>query len=465
MSENENNKEKEEKEEKKEVPEQESSESTGRPSRSPYRDRHQKDKELAQPQLNISELQEKSVNELFDIAKGLDIQSYRQLRKNELIFKILQAKTEQNGLIFAKGILEVLSEGYGFLRTSSYLPSPDDIYVSQTQIRRFDLATGDLVSGQVRPPKEGEKYFSLLRVEAINGDDPELARKRILFENLTPLFPSEKIKLEVEPRKLTQRLMDLIAPIGKGQRGLIVSPPKAGKTTILKDIANSILTNNPEVILKVLLVDERPEEVTDMERSVKAEVISSTFDEPPEQHIRVTELVLESAKRLVEGKKDVVILLDSITRLARAYNLIIPPSGRTLSGGLDPGSLRGPKRFFGAARKVEEGGSLTIIATALIDTGSRMDDIIYEEFKGTGNMELHLDRKLSEKRIFPSIDVRRSGTRKEELLFTPEELRKIWLLRKLIDNYETGEAADLLIKRLTQTKSNKDFLDSVFVEN
>jgi transcription termination factor Rho len=411
--------------------------------------------------LNISELQNKSVNELFEIAKGLDIQSYRQLRKNELIFKILQAKTEQNGLIFARGILEVLPDGYGFLRTSSYLPSPDDIYVSQTQIRRFDLASGDLVSGQVRPPKEGEKYFSLLRVEAINGEDPELARKRINFDNLTPLFPNSRIRLELEPRKLTQRVMDLIAPIGKGQRGLIVSPPKAGKTTILKDIANSITTNHPEIILKVLLVDERPEEVTDMERSVKGEVISSTFDEPPEQHIRVAELVLESAKRLVEGKKDIVILLDSITRLARAYNLIIPPSGRTLSGGLDPSSLRGPKRFFGAARNIEEGGSLTIIATALIDTGSRMDDIIYEEFKGTGNMETHLDRKISDRRVFPAIDVRRSGTRKEELLLSPEELQKVWLLRKLFDNYDVTEATELLIRRLQQTKSNKDFLDTI----
>lgn len=413
--------------------------------------------------LNISDLQAKTIDDLCQIAKDLNVASYRHMHKDDLIFRIMQAKTEQTGLIFAKGVLEILPDGYGFLRTSGYLPSSEDIYVSQTQIRRFDLSTGDSVYGQVRPPKEGEKYFSLLRVEAINNVDPETARQRIHFDNLVPLFPDKKFTLETEQNKITPRLIDLISPIGKGQRGLIVSPPKAGKTTILKEIANAIATNYPNAIIKILLVDERPEEVTDMARSVKAEVISSTFDEPPEQHVRITDLVSENSKRLVEAGQDVVILLDSITRLARAHNVLMPSSGRTLSGGLDTSSLRGPKRFFGAARNTENGGSLTIIATALVDTGSRMDDVIYEEFKGTGNWEIHLDRHMSDRRIFPAIDIRLSGTRKEELLLTPEELQKVWLLRKVLDNYESAEASEQLINRLRQAKSNKDFLDSANV--
>jgi transcription termination factor Rho len=410
--------------------------------------------------MDITELQGKTLQELFEIAKELTIPNYRQYRKHDLVFKILEAKTEANGLIFAKGILEILPEGYGFLRTGGYLPSREDIYVSQTQIRRFDMQNGDLVSGQVRPPKEGEKYYSLLKIEAINSVDPEMAKERVPFENLTPIFPNQIFKLEHPKCPMASRLIDLISPIGRGQRGMIVSPPKAGKTTILKNIANSIIENYPEAMIKVLLVDERPEEVTDMQRSVKGEVIASTFDEPPEDHIRIAELVLESAKRLVEAKKDVVIMLDSITRLARAYNLVTPPSGRTLSGGLDPTCLHRPKRFFGAARNIEEGGSLTIIATALVETGSRMDDVIYEEFKGTGNMELHLNRKLANKRIFPAIDVRLSGTRREELLLTDDELKKVWLLRKVLDSYETVDATEQLIERLKEYKSNKVFLDS-----
>jgi transcription termination factor Rho len=416
------------------------------------------------PKTDIAELQAKNTADLFNIAKELNISNYRQYRKHDLIFKILEAKTQANGLIFAKGILEILPEGYGFLRTCGYLPSSEDIYVSQTQIRRFDMTNGDQVSGQVRPPKEGEKYFSLLRVEAINGLDPELARERIPYEDMTPIFPNEMYRLEYDKAPVASRLIDLVAPIGKGQRGMIVSPPKAGKTTILKNIANSITANYPEVIIKVLLVDERPEEVTDMQRSVKGEVIYSTFDEPPENHIKVSELLIESAKRLVEAGKDVMILLDSITRLARAYNLVTPPSGRTLSGGLDPTCLHRPKRFFGAARNIENGGSLTILATALVETGSRMDDVIYEEFKGTGNMELHLNRKLSDRRIFPAIDVRMSGTRREELLLTEEELKKVWLLRKVLDNYEGSEATEQLIERLKEYKSNKQFLASADVK-
>lgn len=417
-----------------------------------------------EPKTDIAELQAKNTADLFSIAKELNISNFRQYRKHELIFKILEAKTQASGLIFAKGILEILPEGYGFLRTGGYLPSSEDIYVSQTQIRRFDMTNGDLVSGQVRPPKEGEKYFSLLRVEAINGLDPELARERIPYEDLTPIFPNEMLRLEYEKCPIASRLIDLVAPIGKGQRGMIVSPPKAGKTTILKNIANSVTANHPEVIIKVLLVDERPEEVTDMQRSVKGEVIYSTFDEPPENHIKVSELLIESAKRLVEAGKDVVILLDSITRLARAYNLVTPPSGRTLSGGLDPTCLHRPKRFFGSARNIENGGSLTILATALVETGSRMDDVIYEEFKGTGNLELHLNRKLSDRRIFPAIDIRMSGTRREELLLTEEELRKVWLLRKVLDNYEGAEATEQLIERLKEYKSNKQFLASADVK-
>jgi transcription termination factor Rho len=413
---------------------------------------------------DIAELQTMSIPQLCEMAKELNIANSRAYRKHDLIFKILEAKTQANGLIFAKGILEILPEGYGFLRTGGYLPSSEDIYVSQTQIRRFDMTNGDNVSGQVRPPKEGEKYYSLLRVEAINSLDPELARERIPYEDLTPIFPNEMLRLEYDKATVSARLIDLVAPIGKGQRGMIVSPPKAGKTTILKNIANSITENFPEVIIKVLLVDERPEEVTDMQRSIKGEVIYSTFDEPPENHIKIAELLIESAKRLVEAGKDVVILLDSITRLARAYNLVTPPSGRTLSGGLDPTCLHRPKRFFGAARNIEHGGSLTILATALVETGSRMDDVIYEEFKGTGNMELHLDRKLANRRIFPAIDVRMSGTRREELLLTEDELKKVWLLRKVLDNYEGTEAAEQLIERLKEFKSNKLFLNSADVK-
>jgi len=413
---------------------------------------------------DIADLQVKSIADLHEIAKELNMVNFKQYRKHDLIFKILEAKTQANGLIFAKGILEILPEGYGFLRTGGYLPSSEDIYVSQTQIRRFDMMNGDLVSGQVRPPKEGEKYYSLLRVEAINGLDPELARERIPYEDLTPIFPDVMYRLEYDKAPIASRLIDLVAPIGMGQRGMIVSPPKAGKTTILKNIANSITANYPETIIKVLLVDERPEEVTDMQRSVKGEVVYSTFDEPPENHIKVSELLIESAKRLVEAGKNVVILLDSITRLARAYNLVTPPSGRTLSGGLDPTCLHRPKRFFGAARNIENGGSLTILATALVETGSRMDDVIYEEFKGTGNMELHLNRKLSDRRIFPAIDVRMSGTRREELLLTEEELKKVWLLRKVLDSYEGSDSTEQLIERLKEFKSNKQFLESADVK-
>lgn len=406
--------------------------------------------------LEIVELQKCTLAELHTHAKELKIPNYTDLNREDLIFKVLQVKTEKNGLTFARGVLEILPDGYGFLRTTNYLPSPEDIYVSQTQIRRFGLMAGDTISGQVRPPKDGERYFSLLRVEAINNMDPEKVKERTLFSNLTPIYPNELLTLETGKMPLSARIIDLLAPIGKGQRSLIVSPPKAGKTSILKEIANSISTNHPDALIKVLLIDERPEEVTDMERSVKGEVIYSTFDEPPEQHVRVSELVLESAKRLVESGKDVVVLLDSITRLARAYNLVVPPSGRTLSGGLDPSSLHKPKRFFGGARNIENGGSLTIIATALVDTGSRMDDIIYEEFKGTGNMELHLDRRLANKRIFPAINILNSGTRKEELLLPEDVLKKTYLLRKNMDEKSTDE----LIKLLRQSLSNKEFLDS-----
>jgi len=407
--------------------------------------------------LDIVELQNSNIKDLYELAKSMNIPEYQILKKTDLIFKVLQAKTEQNGLIFAKGILEILPDGYGFLRTYNYLPSPEDIYVSQTQIRRFGLCSGDNISGQVRPPKEGERYFSLLRVEAINGEAPEKIRERTLFSNLVPIYPDVPLKLETGRFPISGRILDMLIPIGKGQRALVVSPPKAGKTSILKEIANSISVNHPEILIKVLLIDERPEEVTDMERSVNGEVIYSTFDEPPEQHVRISELVLDSAKRLVECGKDVVILLDSITRLARAYNLVVPPSGRTLSGGLDPSSLHKPKRFFGGARNIEHGGSLTIIATALVDTGSRMDDIIYEEFKGTGNMELHLDRKLANRRIFPAIDIINSGTRKEELLLTEKNLKKAYILRKNIDS---DSATEELIKLLAHSNTNEEFLNS-----
>ncbi|HLA24728.1 MAG TPA: transcription termination factor Rho, partial [bacterium] len=377
----------------------------------------------------IAELETKTMNELQDLAKELNISNYRRYRKQELIMRILQAQTEQSGLMFRSGILEIMAEGYGFLRHEGYLPGGEDIYVSPSQIKRFGLRVGDEVLGQVRPPKDNEKYYALLRVEAVNGLDPEAARNRPDFERLTPVFPQERIKLESDS-DLTSRIVDLFAPIGKGQRAMIVSPPKAGKTTILKKIGQAVVNNYPEIYLMVLLLDERPEEVTDMRRSVEAEVIASTFDRPPEEHIQVADLVLERAKRIVEGGRDVVVLLDSLTRFSRANNLVIPPSGRTLTGGLDPASLHRPKRFFGAARKIEEGGSLTIVATALVDTGSRMDDVIYEEFKGTGNMELHLNRKLQERRTFPAIDIKMSSTRREELLLTDEELRKVWVLRK-----------------------------------
>jgi transcription termination factor Rho len=411
--------------------------------------------------LSIGELEALTLVELQKIARELNVTGYSALRKKELILEILKARTEQGGLIFAEGILEIMPENFGFLRPNFYLPSREDIYVSPSQIRRFDLRTGDLISGQVRPPKDNERYFGLLRVEAVNGENPDVAKERPYFEGLTPIFPNRRLVLETTRDEISSRLVDLIAPIGCGQRGLIVSPPKAGKTVLLKKIANAITTNFPDVHVIVLLIDERPEEVTDMERSVRGEVVSSTFDEIPDNHVRVAEMVLERAKRLVEHKKDVVILLDSITRLARAYNLVLPPSGRTLSGGMDPTAFHKPKRFFGAARNIEEGGSLTVIATALIDTGSRMDDVIYEEFKGTGNMELHLDRKLSERRIFPAIDIKRSGTRKEELLFKPEELEIMWMLRKVTNDREPSTVLEMLIDKLSKTRSNRDFLNSL----
>ena len=410
----------------------------------------------------IAELEVKSLNELQDLAKDLNIANFRRFRKQELIMKILQAQTEQSGLMFRAGVLEIMQEGYGFLRTSGYLPGPEDIYVSPSQIKRFGLRVGDEVLGLVRAPKDNEKYYALLRVEAVNGLDPEQARSRPDFEKLTPVFPHERLKLELAQQSdLTVRIVDLFAPIGKGQRAMIVSPPKAGKTTLLKKIGQSIVENYQEVYLMVLLLDERPEEVTDMRRSVEAEVIASTFDRPPEEHVQVADLVLERAKRLVEGGRDVVVLLDSLTRFSRANNLVIPPSGRTLSGGLDPAALHRPKRFFGAARKIEEGGSITIIATALIDTGSRMDDVIYEEFKGTGNMELHLNRKLQERRTFPAIDIKLSGTRREELLLSEEELRKVWVLRKSLETLDTVAMTELILDRLRKTPNNQAFLRSI----
>ncbi|MCL5773473.1 MAG: transcription termination factor Rho [Firmicutes bacterium] len=413
---------------------------------------------------NLAELDKLNRTDLLDMAKELGITSYQKLKKQQLVYRILETKAEQQGLMFKSGILEVLPEGYGFLRSSSYLPGNGDIYISNRSVRRFDLRVGDMISGQVRPPKNGEKYHGLLKVIAVNEQDPELARTRPHFDELTPIFPNEKFMLENDTKDLSTRIIDLISPIGKGQRGLIVAPPKAGKTILLKKIAKGITTNHPEVILIALLIDERPEEVTDMERSVEGEVVSSTFDEPPEQHAHVAELVLEKAKRYVETKKDVVILLDSITRVARAYNNLIPSSGRTLSGGLDTTALRMPKRFFGAARNIEEGGSLTIIATALIETGSKMDDVIFEEFKGTGNMELDLSRRLAERRIFPAIDVKRSGTRHEELLIHEQELRRVWLLRRALDILGPEEMTELLLDRLSKTRSNKDFLASITKE-
>jgi transcription termination factor Rho len=410
-------------------------------------------------EMHLAQLEQLKLNDLYKLAKEHQIPAYGQMKKKELIFAILRAQAEKGGLMFMEGVLDILPEGYGFLRPINYLPSSEDIYISQSQIRKFDLRPGDLVSGKCRPPKENERYFGLLQVEAVNGEKPETAAERLHFPALTPLYPQKKFILETSPNMISTRIMDLLTPVGMGQRGLIVAPPKAGKTLLLKEIANSISHNYPEVELFVLLIDERPEEVTDMQRSVKGEVVASTFDELPENHIKVAELVLERAQRLVESKKDVVILLDSITRLARAYNLVVPPTGRTLSGGIDPGAFHRPKRFFGSARNVEEGGSLTILATALIETGSRMDDVIYEEFKGTGNLELHLDRKLAERRIFPAIDIRRSGTRREEMLLTKEELEKIWALRKSMnDSHEFTEA---FIKKLAETKTNREFLDTL----
>ena len=411
--------------------------------------------------MDRAELEDKKLAELVPIATDLGVPGVSKMKKQDLIMAILKGKTEGEGLLFRKGILDILSEGYGFLRTKGYLPSEDDIYVSLSQIRRFNLRKGDEVAGQVRPPKDNEKYYALLKIEAVNGQDPELARNRTSFEALTPIYPLDRLRLENLPNEISQRIIDLVAPIGKGQRGLIVSPPKAGKTTILKQIANSITTNNPEVHMIVLLIDERPEEVTDMERSVDGEVVSSTFDQPSENHLQVTELVLERAKRLVEHKHDVVILLDSITRMARAYNLSVPPSGRILSGGVDSTALYPPKRFFGAARNIEEGGSFTILATALVDTGSRMDEVIFEEFKGTGNSELHLDRKLADKRIFPAIDIDRSGTRKEELLLDSAEAQLIWRLRRVLHALDSASAIELLIDKIKETRTNKDFLTQI----
>ena len=418
---------------------------------------------LHKGRLNIVELKEMTIADLSDVAKQLHVGGASGLRKQELIFKILEAQTEKNGLIFGEGVLEILPDGFGFLRAPSYnyLPGPDDIYVSPSQIRRFDLHTGDTISGQVRPPKDSERYFALLKVEAINFENPELAKDKILFDNLTPLYPDARIHLETDPTDTSTRVMDLLTPIGKGQRGLIVAPPRTGKTMLLQSIARSVTRNHPEIVLIVLLIDERPEEVTDMQRSVKGEVVSSTFDEPATRHVQVAEMVIEKAKRLVEHKRDVVILLDSITRLARAYNTIVPPSGKVLSGGVDSNALQKPKRFFGAARNIEEGGSMTIIATALVETGSRMDEVIFEEFKGTGNMEIHLDRRLVDKRVFPAIDVNRSGTRKEELLLDEYELNRVWVLRKVLNPLNTVDSMELLINKIKESQTNGDFLRSM----
>jgi transcription termination factor Rho len=414
-------------------------------------------------EMNLVELKNKNIKELVGIARQLNIEGASSMRKQELIFALLQAQAEMSGLIYGEGVLEILPDGFGFLRAQSYnyLPGPDDIYVSPSQIRRFNLCTGDTVSGQIRPPKDNERYFALLKVEAVNFEDPEFAREKILFDNLTPIYPDRRIHLETRPDNYSTRVMDLLTPIGFGQRGLIVAPPRTGKTMLLQNIANAIALNHKEVYLIVLLIDERPEEVTDMSRSVRAEVVSSTFDEPAQRHVQVAEMVSEKAKRLVEHKRDVVILLDSITRLARAYNTVVPPSGKILSGGLDSNALHRPKRFFGAARNIEQGGSLTIIATALIETGSRMDEVIFEEFKGTGNMEIILDRKLADRRIFPAIDINRSGTRKEELLLPPEDLNRIWILRKLLSPLNPVDAMEFLLDKMQGTKSNPEFLASM----
>ncbi len=413
--------------------------------------------------MNIVELKDKKISELTDMAKSFNIDGAAGMRRQDLVFALLQAQIEKDGLIFGEGTLEILPDGFGFLRSpnSNYLPGPDDIYVSPSQIRRFNLRTGDTVSGQVRRPKESERYFALLKVEAVNYEDPEVAREKILFDNLTPLYPDRKINLESSSDNYSARIMDLMIPIGFGQRGLIVSPPRSGKTMLLQNIANSVIASHKDIIPFILLIDERPEEVTDMQRSVNAEVISSTFDEPSERHVQVAEMVIEKAKRLVEHKKDVIILLDSVTRLARAYNSVMPPSGKILSGGVDSNALQRPKRFFGAARNIEEGGSLTIIATALVDTGSRMDEVIFEEFKGTGNMEIQLDRRLSDKRLFPAIDIKKSGTRKEELLLDEETLNRVWILRKLLSSLNPSDSMEFLLEKMSGTKDNKSFLNSM----
>jgi len=419
--------------------------------------------ELPRNEMNLVELKSKNIRELMTIAKALNIDGASAMRKQELIFALLQAQAEMSGLIYGEGVLEILPDGFGFLRSQNYnyLPGPDDIYVSPSQIRRFSLRTGDSISGQIRPPKDNERYFALLKVEAVNYEDPEVARDKILFDNLTPLYPDRRVKLEAVADNLSTRVMDLLTPIGFGQRGLIVAQPRTGKTMLLQNIANAISVNHKEAYLIVLLIDERPEEVTDMQRNVRAEVVSSTFDEPPQRHVQVAEMVSEKAKRLVEHKRDVIILLDSITRLARAYNTVVPPSGKILSGGLDSNALHRPKRFFGAARNVEQGGSLTLIATALIDTGSRMDEVIFEEFKGTGNMEIVLDRKLADRRIFPAIDINKSGTRKEELLIPPDDLNRIWILRKLLSPLNPIDAMEFLLDKMQGTKNNADFLASM----
>lgn len=435
----------------------------GRDSQKSDNRRDQKPNGEKQEMLNLAGLKDMSISELTHIAKEMGIEGATGLRKQELIFKVLAAQTEKSGLIFSEGVLETLPDGFGFLRAPeyNYLPGPDDIYVSPSQIRKFDLRTGDTVSGQIRPPKEGERYFALIKVEAINFEAPEQSREKVFFDNLTPLYPDEQLKMEIGPDNIAARVMDLVTPIGKGQRALIVAPPRTGKTMLLQTIANSITENHPETTLIVLLIDERPEEVTDMQRSVRGEVISSTFDEPPTRHVQVADMVIEKAKRLVEHKRDVVILLDSITRLARAHNAVVPPSGKILSGGIDSNALQRPKRFFGAARNIEEGGSLTIIATALIDTGSRMDDVIFEEFKGTGNSEIHLDRRLSDKRLFPAIDLQRSGTRKEELLIGKEDLNRIWVMRRVLNPLSPVEQMEVVLERLGKTKTNAEFLASM----
>jgi transcription termination factor Rho len=413
--------------------------------------------------MNIAELKEKKINELMQMAKQFNIEGASNMRKQELMFALLQGQIEKNGMIYGEGTLEILPDGFGFLRSpsSNYLPGPDDIYVSPSQIRRFGLRTGDTISGQIRQPKESERYFALLKVEAVNFEDPEVARDKILFDNLTPLYPNRKTMLEADSDNYSTRILDLMVPIGFGQRCLIVSPPRSGKTMLLQAIANAIIKSHKDVVPFVLLIDERPEEVTDMERTVDAEVISSTFDEPAERHVQVAEMVIEKAKRLVEHKKDVVILLDSITRLARAHNSVVPPSGKILSGGVDSNALQRPKRFFGAARNIEEGGSLTIIATALVDTGSRMDEVIFEEFKGTGNAEIQLDRKLADKRVFPAVDIKRSGTRKEELLLADDVLNRVWILRKLLTTLNTVDSMEFLLEKMKGTRNNKDFLNSM----